>query len=279
MSKKLNRVGVVGLGQWGRLLASKSSSIFEIAWTCDRSNAGLVDVPHYKKMEETPEVDAVIVATQTKTHFSTAKYFLERGCDVFLEKPMTPDEPEALDLIEIAKVNRKTLFVDNIFLYTSCFNSLKEELEGKSINSIVARRENTSKLKNYDDVLSVLNYHDAYLIHSLVGDKLFNLKHTSELSDASCNIKLSGEIEIEIIGSYTAPEKIRYLKVTTGDEEYMWDQLEGNLYKNTKIIQKEDEEPILRVLNFFNKLIGTSHTSSTGVATETLRLISHWRSS
>ena len=49
------------------------------------------------------QVDAVSIATPTETHFEIARFFLEKGIHVLLEKPISRTVKEAQELVEIAQ--------------------------------------------------------------------------------------------------------------------------------------------------------------------------------
>ena len=65
------------------------------------------------------EIDAVVVATPTSTHFDIVKECFLKGKDVFCEKPLTVTTSESEQLIELAADNNKILMVDHTFLYNN----------------------------------------------------------------------------------------------------------------------------------------------------------------
>ncbi len=92
------RVAVVGAGYLGRFHAQKFESIAaaDLVGVCDiRADAG-EDLAHacntnyYADSRDLAgQVDAVTIAANTSAHFELAKFFLENGVHVFVEKPMT----------------------------------------------------------------------------------------------------------------------------------------------------------------------------------------------
>lgn len=105
------RVGVVGVGYFGRFHAAKYAALEE----CEL--VGVVDIDT-KRAAAAAEayggqafgsldallerVDAVSVATPTSTHYDVARSCLERGIHVLVEKPMTATVAQADALIELA---------------------------------------------------------------------------------------------------------------------------------------------------------------------------------
>ena len=135
------RVAVIGAGQWGpnliRNFHNKETS--EVAWIIDRDAGRLEEVhAHFPDVQvaKDPEqalrdssVHAVVVATPTGTHYEFAKGALERRKHVLVEKPLTTDVKQGLELLELATKYRLTLMVGHVFLYNTAVRKVKEYLD------------------------------------------------------------------------------------------------------------------------------------------------------
>ena len=77
-------------------------------------------------------IDAVVIATPTKTHYRLAKRALEAGLHTFVEKPLATRSDECADLINCADSNGRVLFVGHVFLYSAAVAKLKEMLTSPS---------------------------------------------------------------------------------------------------------------------------------------------------
>ena len=75
------------------------------------------DADNYSVLLEDPEIDAIVIATPTKTHFSLAKAALEAKKHVFVEKPLATTVIEAQILCQLAKTENLVLMVDHLLLY------------------------------------------------------------------------------------------------------------------------------------------------------------------
>jgi len=64
-----------------------------------------------------PSINAVIIATPAETHYSIAKYILEKGINVLVEKPITLHTEEAEELVAIAESNSLKLMVGHVLLF------------------------------------------------------------------------------------------------------------------------------------------------------------------
>ncbi|MGG7058902.1 Gfo/Idh/MocA family protein [Clostridium tertium] len=112
--------------------------------------------------------DAIIVAHQDKQHYNTTVKALNLGYDVLLEKPMTPDAFECLDLEECAKRNGVNLMVCHVLRYTEFFEKIKELVDEKVIGDLIG----------FDHKENIGHYHMA---HSFVRGNWRNSEETSPL--------------------------------------------------------------------------------------------------
>lgn len=142
------RVAVIGAGQWGpnliRNFHNKETS--EVAWIIDRDAGRLEEVhAHFPDVQvaKDPEqalrdssVHAVVVATPTGTHYEFAKEALERRKHVLVEKPLTTDVKQGLELLELATKYRLTLMVGHVFLYNTAVRKVKEYLDAGHLGKL-----------------------------------------------------------------------------------------------------------------------------------------------
>ena len=105
------RVGVVGVGYFGRFHAAKYAALegCELTAVVDidieraRTVAEPYGCPAYTELEEVfGKVDALSVATPTWTHYEVARVCLENGIHVLVEKPMTSTLQQADALVALA---------------------------------------------------------------------------------------------------------------------------------------------------------------------------------
>ena len=144
------RVALIGYGYWGPKLARNinNSNIFQIDYIIDNSKKNLdkanKDFPLSKSLKnynslKKDDIDLVVISSPTKTHYKIAKHFLDFS-HVLVEKPLSLNSKDIIDLERKAKINNKLLFVDYPFLFSG------------SINSIVS----LSCLSNFEIVLDLL---------------------------------------------------------------------------------------------------------------------------
>ena len=96
--------------------------------------------------------DAIIIATQDRTHVTYALKALELGYDILLEKPVSPDKDECLRLLEAAKGSGSTVAVCHVLRYTPFYRTIKELVDRGAIG----------RLMNIDAVEGVGYFHMAH---------------------------------------------------------------------------------------------------------------------
>lgn len=141
---KRYNVALVGKGAFGNKIYSKLVSNKSITTTYLKGTS-------YKTGRN---FDWVFIATPTETHFEIAKYFIEKGSNVFVEKPCTPTFEETEELISLASYHGVRIYIDDIFLY----NPTVEKLIGQNLTSFEWLKYGTFK----DNIYNALAYHDIY---------------------------------------------------------------------------------------------------------------------
>jgi D-galactose 1-dehydrogenase len=110
------KIAIVGLGKIARdqhVPSLHSSDAFELVAVA--SSHGKVDgVPNFSDIETllraTPEVTAVVLCTTPQVRYDIARFALQQGRHVLLEKPPGVTVSEVLALADLAKQRRATLF-------------------------------------------------------------------------------------------------------------------------------------------------------------------------
>ena len=64
------------------------------------------------------DIDAVVVATPMGTHFALAAAALSNGKHVCVEKPLAASAGEAIELVRLARENKRVLMPGHTFLYS-----------------------------------------------------------------------------------------------------------------------------------------------------------------
>ncbi len=117
--------------------------------------------------------DILVIATQDRDHVRQAIKALDLGYDILLEKPISPDKQELLDLLEAQKRTGKTVMVCHVLRYAPAFTKLKEILDSGVIG----------KLLTVEWIEQVAYWHQA---HSFVRGNWRSSEETSPMIMAKC---------------------------------------------------------------------------------------------
>ena len=143
------KVGQIGKGGFGKKILSKLEKMSDVSieWIYGSKD---------NWWQDDNGLDWVIVASPNEFHYEQAKYFLQRGVNVFCEKPGTLAPHSLKELIELSKTNNVCFYVDDVLMYEDIIptnNFVYKKWGGLSAN-----------------IIDRMAYHHFYLIHNVVGD-------------------------------------------------------------------------------------------------------------
>jgi len=129
------RLAVIGAGHWGPNLIANFHDHRRsvVAKVVDRDAARLEAV---KARFQDIEVDAVVIATPTSTHFELARAALEAGKHVLVEKPIADTSEKAEQLCELAERVGRILMVGHVFVYNAAAQAAKEYLAKQELGRV-----------------------------------------------------------------------------------------------------------------------------------------------
>src|SRR5205085_4607771 len=137
--------GEVGCGYWGPNLVRnfRQSSDCHLKMLCDTSESRLahmrrlypelVTTQSFEDLLHDTQLDAVVIATPVRFHYSMAKAALSVGKHVFIEKPMARTEAEAAELVSLAERQGLVLMVGHTFLFSPAVRRMKEIIQAGDI--------------------------------------------------------------------------------------------------------------------------------------------------
>lgn len=112
--------------------------------------------------------DALILASMDKDHYAQTMAALDCGYDILLEKPVSPDPKECLQIAKKAKELDKKIVVCHVLRYTNFFSKIKEIVDSGTLGKIVAINHSEN----------VGNFHIA---HSFVRGNWRSSEHSSPI--------------------------------------------------------------------------------------------------
>ena len=179
------RIGIIGFGYWGPNLAR---NFYEMTDTELVAIADLKDdqlarakakYPHVTLAKDYRELfnlklDAVIVSTPPRLHFSVAKECLAHGLHVLIEKPMTDNSKDAEELIALAEKQGLALMVGHTFEYNTAVLALKQYVQNKELGDVYyldTARLNLGLYSRKSNVIWDLAPHDISILLFLLDQK------------------------------------------------------------------------------------------------------------
>lgn len=88
-------------------------------------------------LEQGKIADCVINGTMDQLHVATAKPFLEQGYDMLLEKPISNNAKDLLDLAKTAKENNCKLMVCHVLRFSGFYREIKKILLSGEVGDII----------------------------------------------------------------------------------------------------------------------------------------------
>ena len=122
MSSNINKlkVGIIGCGYWGNILQEKLKNLSHIVFFTKHKSE------YTSKIEN---VDWVFIATPDQTHYNIVKQCLNKGVNVFCEKPTTLSYQETKNLFDLADSKNLKLYSDDVFNFRKENKKLKTFLK------------------------------------------------------------------------------------------------------------------------------------------------------
>lgn len=144
------RLGLVGCGQRGSGVASiiKGLPGMDLVAYCDIVDAHLKPMKQYSKsahpkfyknyqeMLGNKEIDAVYIATPLHLHYQMVIDALDAGKHVYVEKTMTYNIPQALDLVERMKDKNLVLQVGHQYRYYAMYHRIKQVIDDNWLGTV-----------------------------------------------------------------------------------------------------------------------------------------------
>ena len=242
----MKKLGIIGIGNWGKNLVRDVSKISCVKTCSSRGDPKNISwlKKYYPSIQYTSdskeifadkEIDAVIIATPINTHYNLVKKALLSKKHVFVEKPISSTLSKAEELIKIAKKNNLLLFVGQIFIFNEILKKIVQ----------ISKRENITyvnfvwnKFGTFDeDIFLNLVSHDLSIILTLFGKpkkiKLINaFGFISKCDIVTLTLELPGNKKCQIHVNRCSNHKQKLVTVFTQKNIYVWDDL--RLYKNNK---------------------------------------------
>ena len=218
------QISLVGAGYWGSKLKAELETIPGV------DEIEIIDIKDGKTLKDI-NFDNVVLATPAWEHYSQTIELLERGKNLYVEKPLALTTQECLD-IKGKITDDQTLMVGHIFLYNDRVIKLKTLLPriGK-IMHVESNRMNWGRYQKQIGTAHSLAPHDVSIIHYLLGYHEFeNIMCIGEnftenkQNDREEYFFICNGVSVKFNLSWYYPEKVRTMSITGDKGLIFWDE-------------------------------------------------------
>ena len=226
------RVGVIGCGYWGpnliRNFARHDQAI--VTAVCDsqleraQKVAGWYGVPLVTDdpvaLIGSPDVDLVVVATPSRTHYPLAKQAILAGKHLLVMKPMTTSVEHAEELVDLADRQGVLLAVDHTFVYHGAVRKMRELVSNGDLGEVFyidSVRINLGVFQSDVNVIWDLAAHDVSIIDYVLDGALptqVSAESAAHAGSWAANIayltvRFQPDVLAHVHVNWLAPAKIR----------------------------------------------------------------------
>jgi predicted dehydrogenase len=142
------KVGIVGLGRMGMLHMMNCLKMdgIEVVGAADRSKKALKKVrafgvtrlyeDYHDLLNHSSDLDAVIISLPNFLHFESIQLSLEKGLNVFVEKPMANTIEECHEIVNLVEKSGRRFMVGHCMRFLEAVEKMKEKLDSGFIGNL-----------------------------------------------------------------------------------------------------------------------------------------------
>ena len=221
------RLAVVGVGHLGRHHARVAAELpgISLVGIHDHHEGRAEEVARERGLrvlagpEEVAEAaEAVVVATPTSSHGELGRFFLERGLDVLVEKPLAPGVDEASALVDLARARSRVLAVGHVERFNPAVQALLARTEPPLFIEGLRLAPFTPRSLDVDVVLDLM-IHDLQIVSDLVRRPVREIRAvgmpvvTPRIDIANARLEFDGGCVATLTASRVSAERQRKLRV------------------------------------------------------------------
>ncbi|MGB7214312.1 MAG: Gfo/Idh/MocA family oxidoreductase [Gammaproteobacteria bacterium] len=242
-------VAVVGVGGWGKNLARNYYEIPEarLKYICDldqskldamsRRLPGTAVTTDFDVVLNDDEVQAVVIATSAPTHYELCKRALQRGKDVYVEKPFVLEVAQAEELIGLADELERVLMVGHLLEYHPVVTTLRGLIESGELGDVhyvYSQRLNLGTVREDENALWNFAPHDISSILYLLDKTPVNVSARGQsylrrgIEDVVfLSLYFGDRTMAHIHVSWLDPHKVRKMTIVGNRKMAVFDDLEA----------------------------------------------------
>ena len=239
-------IGMIGFGYWGKILFRyfKKHEGFNIKRIATRHPQKLKeeireDIIFCKPGEllDDNEIEAVIISTPIGTHYPYIMEALNRGMQVFCEKPLTVDSHKAREVSRLAREKNLNVFTDYIFTYSPAVLKMISLVNEGAVGEVTSAVFHVRQLGHFSansvvtdlgcHILSVLDLLEP--INNFKFSRMDLLSHDEVVETSMVNFEPRGEkttLNGGIFLSFNHPVKVRNMTIYGNKGTVVYDMME-----------------------------------------------------
>ena len=275
-------LAIIGVGGWGKNHARVLHDLGVLKAICDMDMEHAKEIADRYNAELYPSVeemmsherslDACLVCTPTKTHFAIAKKIMEKGVNVFVEKPLSFSSKECEQLTEISEKKKVILTSGYIERFNPVVQDIRRFIDDKTYGDLLImefHRENRMPLHIKDvGIIYDTSVHDIdtamflfnsrpHVVFARAGKKF----HVYE-DFATIMLGFEDQKVAIIVSNWVTPKKVRIFNAVWTDGIIIGDFITQEIkidHGESTIIprRKQFQEPLaLELKSFLDVLSG-----------------------
>jgi len=215
-------IAIIGAGYWGSKIVEvlKRNPNVDIVQVIDIKNGQTINDIY-------SDIKTAVIATPVWDHLHIAIDLVNRGFDLYIEKPMCETAAEVQMLSNYAP--NQVLMVGHIFLYHPALDRVKEHLPRiGTVKHVDSQRLNWGIYQTKTTPLLSLLPHDVSILNELFTDITVTGASQRNFTDnivpdwVSFNLTM-GEATATVTGSWYWPERVRKLTIIGTHGSIVWD--------------------------------------------------------
>lgn len=274
-------VAILGIGYWGKKLVRVFDGLTEVRYCLHEGDSqnrtwlqehypDVTAAADYETILTDAAVDAVVVATPISTHATLARRALGADKHVFVEKPLTSIDEDPEQLVDLADLRDRTLFVGYVFLYHEVFDRLADWDHG--VERVVC---NWHKLGSYGvDIVENLVCHEVSIARALLGRDVSDVAVTSaygpgdQVDGIQVGLTFDDETRADVSVDRLSPEYRKTVTViTAAGEVLVWADDSLRLLDREagefEVVFEATKEPLEREAEAFLHSVETGESPTT----------------
>ena len=248
MKKSKITLGMVGLGYWGPNLLRNFDQLSNccVKICCDLNQERLARVKaqypylvvtdNYNTLLNDTDIDAIVIATPARTHYAFARKALQHDKHLFIEKPLTLEVQQAVELVELSEDTDRILMVGHLMEYHPAIEKLKGLIQSGELGEIhylYAQRVNLGRIRHDENAMWSLAPHDLSVAMYLLDTEPENVSargaaYLQEGIDdvVFVNLQFPGGIMAHVQLSWLDPHKLRLTTIVGSEKMVVFDDME-----------------------------------------------------